>query len=95
MSEWLPTSCVLCAQNCGLLVQVENNRIVRVKGDRDNPRSRGYLCRKGQNIANFQHHEERLTRPLKKTDDGFLEISWDQALVEIGEPLRSVGRQDG
>ncbi len=90
MNEWLPTSCVLCAQNCGLLVQVANNRIVKVKGDSANPRSKGYLCRKGQNIANFQHHEERLTRPLKKTADGFEEISWEQAISEIGEKLRRI-----
>jgi len=90
MARWLPTSCVLCAQNCGLLVQVEHNRIIKVKGDQKNPRSLGYLCRKGLNIANFQHHEERLTKPLKKTPDGFLEISWEQALSEIGEKLRGI-----
>ena len=90
MKEWLPTSCVLCAQNCGLLVQVEDNRIAKVKGDPNNPRSMGYLCRKGLNIANFQHHDDRLTKPLKKTEDGFVEISWEQALREIGEKLRSI-----
>lgn len=90
MNEWLPTSCVLCAQNCGLLVQVENNRIAKVKGDPDNPRSLGYLCRKGQNISNFQHHEERLTKPLKKTSGGFIEITWEQAFSEIGEKLRKI-----
>lgn len=90
MNEWLPTSCALCAQNCGLLVQVRNNRIVKVKGDPANPRSRGYLCRKGQNIANFQHHEQRLTVPLKKTDNGFVEIPWGQALTEIGTRLREI-----
>lgn len=90
MSEWLPTSCVLCAQNCGLLVKVEDNRIVKVMGDKENPRSKGYLCRKGSHIANFQHHEERLTKPLKKTPEGFVEISWEQALTEIGEKLRSI-----
>lgn len=95
MSEWLPTSCVLCAQNCGLLVRVENNRIVKVKGDPDNPRSKGYLCRKGVNIANFQHHEERLTKPLKKTKDGFVEITWEKALAEIGEKLRSIVEENG
>ncbi len=95
MSEWLPTSCALCAQNCGLLVRVENNRIVKVKGDLDNPRSRGYLCRKGQNIANFQQHEDRLTKPLKKTADGFVEISWEKALSEIGEKLRSIVDKHG
>lgn len=95
MCTWLATSCVLCAQNCGLLVQVDNNRIIKVKGDPENPRSRGYLCRKGQNIANFQHHEERLTKPLKKTTDGFVEITWEKALSEIGEKLRSIADKYG
>ncbi len=90
MKDWLATSCVLCAQNCGLLVQVENNRIAKVKGDPGNPRSMGYLCRKGQNISNFQHHEERLTKPLKKTLGGFVEITWEQAFSEIGEKLRKI-----
>lgn len=90
MENWRKTGCVLCAQNCGLLVKVAGNRIVKVKGDNDNPRSRGYLCRKGANIANYQHHDDRLTTPLKKTEKGFIEISWAQALSEIGEKLRSI-----
>jgi anaerobic selenocysteine-containing dehydrogenase len=95
MRRWLPTSCVLCAQNCGLLVQVENNRIIKVKGDPDNPRSRGYLCRKGQKIANFQHHDDRLTKPLKKASNGFVEITWEKALSEIGGKLSSIVDKHG
>ena len=90
MESWQPTGCVLCAQNCGLLVKVADNRIVGVKGDRKNPRSRGYLCRKGMNIAHHQHHDERLTSPLKKIDKGFVEISWEQAFAEIGKKLRNI-----
>lgn len=90
MESWHKTACVLCAQNCGLLLQVADNHIVKVKGDGENPRSKGYLCRKGANIANFQHHADRLTTPLKKTAKGFVEISWDQALAEIGEKLRAL-----
>lgn len=88
MDNWQKTGCVLCAQNCGLLVKVSGNRIIKVKGDPENPRSRGYLCRKGANIANFQHHRDRLTTPLKKTAQGFTEISWEQAYREIGDTLR-------
>lgn len=95
MEGWHITGCVLCAQNCGLLVQVVDNHIVRVKGDRENPRSRGYLCRKGANIANHQHHEDRLTTPLKKTATGFMEISWEQAFTEIGEKLREIVKNYG
>ncbi len=90
MKSWHKTGCVLCAQNCGLLVKVENNQIFKVKGDSENLRSRGYLCRKGANIANHQHHDDRLTTPLKKTAKGFVEIPWAQALSEIGEKLKSI-----
>lgn len=81
MSEWKKTGCVLCGQNCGLEVLVKNNRMVKVKPDKDNPRSQGYACRKGLNIAYHQHHDQRLTHPLKKVGDDFIKISWDQAIT--------------
>ena len=90
MSEWNKTSCVLCAQNCGLEVRVENNRMVKVRPDKDNPRSQGYVCRKGLNVAFHQHHSQRLNYPLKKVNGEFQRISWDQAIGEIAEKLRSI-----
>ena len=90
MNGWHKTGCVLCAQNCGLEVKVANNRMVKVRPDRDNPRSRGYACRKGLNVAHHQHHGDRLTHPLKRTASGFEKISWDQAIGEIAAKLQSV-----
>jgi len=90
MSEWEKTGCALCAQNCGLEVLVENNRIVKVRGDKSNPRSQGYICRKGRNIAHFQHHEQRLKYPLKKVNGEFVRISWDQAISEIAARLKEI-----
>jgi anaerobic selenocysteine-containing dehydrogenase len=90
MGEWKKTGCVLCAQNCGLEVQVESNRIVKVRGDKENPRSRGYVCRKGMSIAHYQHHEDRLHYPLKRTEKGFERISWEQAVDEIAARLKDI-----
>ncbi|MFH1060231.1 MAG: molybdopterin-dependent oxidoreductase [Pseudomonadota bacterium] len=96
MAQWLKTGCVLCAQNCGLEVLVEANRIFKSRPDKANPRSQGYACRKGLNIAHHQHHAQRLTRPLRRNPTGgFDAISWDQALDEIAEKLRSVIDQHG
>jgi anaerobic selenocysteine-containing dehydrogenase len=41
---WGKTVCVLCDNRCELEVQVENNRIVKVRGDKDSPISEGYIC---------------------------------------------------
>ena len=89
------TSCVLCAQNCGLEVEIENNRMVKVKGDKSNGRSEGYVCRKGMNVTYHQHHAERLKYPLKRVGDRFERISWDQAINEIADKLKWVIGQYG
>jgi anaerobic selenocysteine-containing dehydrogenase len=47
MGKTYKTGCILCAQNCGLEVEVENSRIVKVKPDKSNAKSEGYACRKG------------------------------------------------
>ncbi len=90
MGEWQKTGCAMCAQNCGLEVLVEDNRMVKVRPDKENPRSEGYICRKGLNVAYHQHHDQRLTHPLKKEGDTFVQISWDQAIAEIADQLKSI-----
>ncbi|MCA1988858.1 MAG: molybdopterin-dependent oxidoreductase, partial [Desulfarculus sp.] len=96
MGTWHQTGCVLCAQNCGLRVLVEDNRIVKSRPDPANPRSQGYACRKGLNLAHHQHHAQRLTHPLKRNaQGGFDPIPWDQAITEIAEKLRAIVGQHG
>lgn len=89
------TGCVLCAQNCGLEVEVENNRIIKVKPDKSNPKSEGYFCRKGMNVAYHQHNADRLKYPLKKVGNKFERISWDQAIDEIAAKIKSIVGQYG
>jgi anaerobic selenocysteine-containing dehydrogenase len=95
MDPWHKTSCVLCAQNCGLEVQVGNNKILKVRPDKDNPRSKGYTCRKGLKLAYHQHHAQRLSHPLKRVGDTFEQISWDQAIAEIAEKLSAIVKTHG
>lgn len=95
MGEWKHTSCVLCAQNCGLLCEIENNTIINVKGDRDNPRSEGYCCRKGLSIASYEHNADRLKYPLKKVGDHHERITWEQAIKEISEKLLKIRDEHG
>ena len=87
----LPTVCVLCSHNCGLRVDVEENRITAVRGDPDNPNTHGYTCNKARAIPNYVQHGQRLTQPLRKRPDGgFDAIGWDQAIAEIAERLNRI-----
>ena len=90
MAEWHKTGCVLCNQNCGLEVLIEDNRLLKSRPDRDNPRSQGYACRKGLNVAFHQHHADRLERPLKRVGGELRPVSWDQALDEIAARLKEI-----
>ena len=95
MSEWHKTGCVLCAQNCGLEVLVEEGRMTTVRPDKENRRSEGYACRKGLNVINHQYPKDRLTEPLKRVGDDFEPISWDRAIDEIAGKLAELRDRHG
>jgi anaerobic selenocysteine-containing dehydrogenase len=95
MSRFQKTSCGLCLQCCGLEVLVTDNRIVKVRPDKENPRSKGYACRKGLNIKYLQHHAQRLDRPLKRGASGFKAQAWEPALNEIGVKLKDILERHG
>ena len=95
MGEWKKTQCTVCGVSCGLEVEVENNEIISSRADPDSPRSHGYACRKGRNTKFFMHHGDRLDYPMKRVNGELQRISWDQAILEIGNKLRSIVDQYG
>jgi len=83
--------CRICQASCGLLVEVEANRIVKIAGDRDNALSGGFTCPKGRRGADFHHGPERLVNSLRRDADGSrrpIEVS--SAIGEIAERLRAI-----
>ncbi|USP42132.1 molybdopterin-dependent oxidoreductase [Acinetobacter sp. XS-4] len=87
----LSSICVLCSHNCGVKLDVKDNTIVKVKADKTNPTTKGYICNKAFAIPNSVHHKQRVHHPLKKMSDGtFSEITWDQAIHEIAEKLKFI-----
>ncbi len=90
-SEWHTTACILCSINCGLLVQLDGREITKIKGDKANPRSRGYTCEKPAGLNHYQNHADRLHSPLRRRPDGsFEEIDWQTAIREVAERLARI-----
>ena len=89
MLRSVPTFCNICRACCGLIAHVENEKIVRIKGDPKNPQSLGGACIKGLNAHRTVYASDRLTKPLlrKKTDQKFQESSWDEVLNFVAEHL--------
>ena len=88
MTTTKSTACILCSQNCGIKVDIDDEgKFGKIVGDEAHPISEGYLCQKATRL-NYYQDQERLTSPLKKKADGtFEEISWDTAYTEIAEKL--------
>lgn len=84
------TFCRICEATCGLEVDVdpEANRVVAIRPDPKHVVSKGYACVKGTRWGTTQHSPDRVLHPLKRVGDRFVEISWDQAISEIGAKLR-------
>ena len=87
--------CPFCEATCGLRIEVEAERIVSVRGDREDPFSRGFICPKAHGLKELTHDPERLRRPVRRTAGGWQEVSWEEAFAEIEERLLAVRAQHG
>ena len=98
-SDWQPTACNLCYANCGILVKTggpDGRSIIKVKGDRDHPASRGYICNKAAQINFYQSAKDRIAQPLRRrTDGGYDTISWDLAIQEIAQKMAAIKETHG
>ena len=79
---------------CGMRVEVDDGRLVSVKGDPDNPDSRGFLCIRGQASREIVDNPRRLLQPLVRAgrgDTSWRETNWDEALDLIALHMRAAG----
>ncbi len=83
-------TCPLCEATCGLELTVRDERVVRVRGDRDDVFSAGYLCPKGVALGELHDDADRLRQPLIKTATGFREASWDEAFAAVEAGLMPI-----
>jgi anaerobic selenocysteine-containing dehydrogenase len=97
----MPTTVrTMCPMNChptlcGMLVDVEDGRVVGVHGDPDNPDSRGFLCIRGQASIEILDNPRRLLHPEIRTarSGAWRRVSWDDALDLLAERMRAAGRE--
>ncbi|MDY6972319.1 MAG: molybdopterin-dependent oxidoreductase [Thermodesulfobacteriota bacterium] len=91
MPESRRSYCGLCHLRCGLILEVEKGRAVKVLGDPDHPISLGKICSRGHLMIDHVYHENRLNFPLKRKGERgagrWERIGWEQALNEVADKL--------
>ena len=89
----------MCPMNChptlcGMLVEIDQGRVVGVRGDPDNPDSQGFLCIRGQASREILDNPARLLQPLirpRRGQDAWRQATWDEALDLIVARMRAAG----
>jgi anaerobic selenocysteine-containing dehydrogenase len=91
--------CNLCEAICGLQLTVEGDRVTAIRGNDDDPLSRGYICPKGVSLADIHADPDRLRRPVRRVGEGadaeWVEISWDEALDRVADGLAEAVNRHG
>jgi anaerobic selenocysteine-containing dehydrogenase len=84
-------TCPLCEAGCGLEITLHgtdgSQRVGRIRGDRDDVFSHGFICPKGSTLRQLHEDPDWLRRPMVKRDGEFVPVSWDEAFAEVERRL--------
>src|SRR6478609_8634562 len=87
--------CNLCEAICGLVFTLDGDRITSVRGDADDPLSRGHICPKAVALQDVHEDPDRLRRPVRRIGDRWQEVSWDEALDLVATNLARAVNEHG
>lgn len=88
-------TCPLCEATCGVEITLEDESVKVIRGDRENPFSKGFICPKGTTLGRLHDDADRVRQPLIKRDGRFVETSWEEALAEIDRRLGEIRSAHG
>jgi anaerobic selenocysteine-containing dehydrogenase len=89
-------ACNLCEAICGLAIEVSGDQIRSIRGDRDDPFSRGHICPKAVALQDVHTDPDRLRHPVRRMGNGtWKSLGWDEAFDEVGDRLRAVQKISG
>jgi len=87
--------CTLCEATCGITVHVVDERIETIRGDSEDPFSRGFICPKAYGLKGLHEDPDRLRKPMHRTEAGWVEVSWQEAFNLAIDGLLRAREQHG
>lgn len=89
------SACNLCEAACGLRVTLDGGHVAQVRGDPDDLLSRGHICAKAIGLGELLSDPDRLRFPLVRRVSKLQRTTWDEALQEIVDKIRSIQDEHG
>ncbi|NOY47391.1 MAG: molybdopterin-dependent oxidoreductase [Chlorobi bacterium] len=88
-------TCNLCEAMCGLEITYQDKSIISIKGDKKDALSKGHICPKAVALQDLYHDKDRLKTPIKRTENGWVDISWEDAFDEVAAHIKSIQKKYG
>jgi anaerobic selenocysteine-containing dehydrogenase len=89
-------TCPICQAVCALRITLDDDqRVTSVRGDDQDPFSRGYICPKGASLGRIDEDPDRLRVPMIRDGDAWREASWDEAFQAVEQGLGRVAEEHG
>ena len=87
MTETHFRTCPLCEATCGLEITTDGDQVVRIRGDREDVFSKGFICPKGSTLKQLHEDPDRLRVPMVRRDGELVEATWNEAFTAIESQL--------
>src|SRR5687768_1462518 len=88
-------ACNICEAICGIEISVEADGSLDIRGDHEDPFSRGYICPKAVALQDIYYDKNRLKHPVRRTADGWKRIGWNEAFDLVAHNLKRIQSQHG
>jgi anaerobic selenocysteine-containing dehydrogenase len=88
-------TCPLCEATCGLELAIADGRVTRIRGDRDDVFSKGFVCPKGSSLRQLDADPDRLRTPLIRRNGRLGACTWDEAFDHIAARLQPLLAEHG
>lgn len=88
-------TCSICEAICGIEITSAGEQRLHIRGDKDDPFSRGYICPKAVALQDLHYDKDRLKHPVRRTAGGWERISWNEAFNEVAQNLKRIRAMHG
>ncbi len=95
--NWYASVCRQCPAGCGIEVKIREGRAKKIEGNSHFPVNSGRVCGRGQASLQTLYNPDRIVGPKLRTEEGFEDISWNEALRKLADILdnaRKSGQKD-